>query len=91
MRPQMFARGEVKSAVHRDATLVPKDAVLFDPVTRKARVFVALDKKAVEKEVKVGFSNPKLVEVTNGGVTTGDKVIVEGQTTLQDGDPIRVK
>jgi multidrug efflux pump subunit AcrA (membrane-fusion protein) len=77
--------------VHRAATLVPKDAVLFDPGTRKARVFVAKSGKADQREVRVGFSNPRYVEIIGDSVTTSDKVIVAGQTSLQDGDTIRVQ
>ena len=91
MRPQMFARGRVLADVHRNTTLVPKDAVLFEPGTGKARVFVAKNNKAEEREVRVGLTNPKLVEITNGAVTPNDKVIVAGQISLQDGDPIRTK
>jgi RND family efflux transporter MFP subunit len=91
MRPQMFARGRILADVHRAATLVPKDAVLFDPGTRKARVFVAKSGKADQREVRVGLSNPRYVEIIGDAVTTSDKVIVAGQTSLQDGDTIRVQ
>lgn len=90
MRPQMFARGRVKTAVHANATLVPKDAVIFDPMKQSASVFVAKDGKALEREVHVGLTDPKQVEVTSG-VAVGDKVIVAGQSALQNGDPIRTR
>ena len=91
----MFARGEIRTAVHPNATLLPKDAVLFDP-GKAPRVFVVSGdnskaQKAKEREVKIGFTNPSVVEVTNGAVKNGDKVIVAGQTALQDGDLVRVQ
>jgi RND family efflux transporter MFP subunit len=91
MRPQMFARGKILSDIHRNATLVPKDAVLFDPGSKKAHVFVAKGGKADQREIQVGFTNPKFVEAIGGDLTTSDKVVVAGQTTLQDGDAIRVQ
>ena len=48
MRPQMFARGQIKTAEHRDTVLIPKDAVIFDPMKQSASVFLAKDGKAVK-------------------------------------------
>jgi RND family efflux transporter MFP subunit len=91
MRPQMFARGSILIDTHQNATLVPKDAVLFDAVTGKSRVFVTdSGGKAKERAVQVGFSNPSAVEVL-GGVKPGEKVIVAGQTALQNGDVVRIQ
>jgi RND family efflux transporter MFP subunit len=121
LRPQMFARGSILIDTHRNATLVPKDAVLFDPVNNRTRVFVtettalvpssetpkmsegvlrkslALDKGglrvatiAKERMVKIGYSDPKYAEVLSG-VKPGDKVVIAGQSALQDGDKIRIQ
>jgi len=90
MRPQMFARGDILVNTHRNAVLIDKDAVLFDPAINKTRVFVAESGKADERNVKVGYSNPKQVEILSG-VSASDKVITNGQTALQDGDPIKVQ
>ena len=92
MRPAMFARGSILIDTHRDTTLLPKQAVIFDPTSNRTRVFVASPEgKAVERDISIGYMNPKYVEVRNGAVTPKDKVIVAGQTTLQNGDPIRVQ
>jgi RND family efflux transporter MFP subunit len=91
MRPQMFARGSVLIDTHQDATLVPKDAVIFDPANNRTRIFVAQGgTKAVERSVRTGYSNPEFVEIISG-VNSGEKVITAGQTTLQNGDAIRVQ
>jgi HlyD family secretion protein len=90
MRPQMFARGSILVDTHHSTVLVDKDSVLFDPANNKTRVFVAENSKAKERVVKVGYSNPKQVEILNG-VSAGDRVITNGQTALQDGDPIKVQ
>jgi HlyD family secretion protein len=92
MRPQMFARGSILIDTHANTTLVPKDAVLFDATSNRNRVFIAAsDGKAQERQVRVGYTNPQFVEVLRNDVKPGEKVIVEGQTSLQNGDAIRVQ
>ena len=44
-----------------------------------------------KREVHVGYSNPEFVEILDNGVRPGEKVIIAGQTALQNGDPIRVQ
>jgi HlyD family secretion protein len=91
LRPQMFARGSILIDTHRNTTLVPKDAVLFDPVNNRTRVFIADGGgKAEERMVKIGYTDPKYAEVLSG-VKPGDKVVIAGQNALQDGDKIRVQ
>jgi len=63
--------------------------VIYDTVNNKTRLFVVSGGKAEEKEITVGYSNPKSVEVLGGTIKPGDKVIVAGQNTLQNGDTIR--
>jgi len=89
LRPQMFARGSILIDTHRQAVVVPKDAVLFDPVNNTARVFVS-NGKAEEREVEVGYSDPKFVEILQG-IRPGEKVVTVGQNALQNGDKIRVE
>lgn len=92
MRPQMFARGSVLINTHSNAVLVPKDAVIFDPVNNRTRIMVAGGKeKAEERKVQTGYTNPQSVEIINGSVKPGEKVITLGQAALQDGDPIKVQ
>jgi hypothetical protein len=90
MRPQMFARGDILVNTHRNAVLVDKDAVLFDPANNKTRVFVVENDRAVERVVKVGYTNPEQVEILNG-VAAGEKVITNGQAALQNGDLVKVQ
>jgi len=92
LRPQMFARGSLLIDKHTNTVLVPKDAVLFDAETGKNRLFVADSSgKASEKVVHIGYSNPQTVEILDGTVHAGDKVIVAGQTSLQNGDKVKVQ
>jgi HlyD family secretion protein len=89
-RPEMFARGRILIDTHQNTTLVPKDAVLFDPLNNQARLFVAPNGRAEERRVQVGYMNPQYVEILSG-VKPGEKVIVAGQNALQNGDWITVK
>ncbi len=90
LRPQMFARGNILIDTHRAATLVPKDAVIFDPSSRSARVFVTDGKVATDRPIKTGYVNPDYVEAVSG-LQPDDKVIVSGQSALQSGDRVNVQ
>lgn len=90
LRPQMFARGSILIDTHTNTTLVPKDAVLFDPVAGRDRVFVASGGKAQERMVRTGYMNPESVEVLSG-VHPGDAVVIAGQTVLQNGDAVAIQ
>lgn len=91
LRPQMFARGRILLDTHRGTVLVSKDAVIFDPARGKSRAFVMLaTKKAQEREVKVGYTDPTQIEIL-AGIKPGESVVVQGQSNLQDGDTVRVE
>jgi RND family efflux transporter MFP subunit len=91
LRPQMFARGSILIDTHKNAVLVPKDAVLYDPVNNRTRVFVAKgDNQAEERQVSIGYSNTQYVEILSG-IRENEKVIVVGQNGLQNGDKIKVQ
>src|SRR5258708_19100023 len=92
MRPQMFARGSILIDTHANTTLISKDAVLFDASSNRNRVFIpTADGKAQERQVRVGYTNPPFVEGLQNDVKTGEKVIIEGQTSLKNGDAIRAQ
>jgi RND family efflux transporter MFP subunit len=90
LRPQMFARGRILIDTHRGTVLVPKDAVVFDPVGNRSRVFVKSGDRVRERIVRVGFSTPEKVEIVSG-VSEGEEVVTAGQTVLQDGDTVQVQ
>lgn len=86
--PGMFARGSVITAVHPSAVVVPKDAL----VKREGKTFVFVTVKdiATQRDVTLGASDDTAVQVISG-VQPGDKIIIEGQQTLKDGDKLVVK
>lgn len=90
LRPQMFAHGSILVATHRRATLVPKDAVLFDVERHEARLFTVRGQHAHEVKVETGFMTPQDVEILKP-IRPGDVVVVAGQNTLQDGDLVTIR
>src|SRR5207237_2746439 len=91
LRPQMFARGGILIDTRRGATVVRKEAVLYDPATKTARVFISKPSGvAEERKVTTGYTDDGYVEVVSG-VRPGEQVIVTGQSTLQTGDKVRIE
>ncbi|HEY3081798.1 MAG TPA: efflux RND transporter periplasmic adaptor subunit [Chloroflexota bacterium] len=87
LRSGMFADVKIVTEEKTDAVLVPKDALIQR--AGKAVVFVVADGRAKQVEVPIGLSDEKNVEIPSG-VKAGDQVIVAGQATVNDGDPVRV-
>jgi RND family efflux transporter MFP subunit len=88
LRPQMFARGNIVLAVHRNTVLIPREAAM-NVNGNKATVFVVHGKKAAQENVELGFFNPQSYEVLKG-VQSGDKVVTIGQGEIQDGTPVDI-
>lgn len=87
LRPGMFARGAVSVRVVEDAKVVPLDAVV-----RRAGedvVFVIEGDTAKLRKVKLGIKEGGFVQVTN--VTAGEKVVVSGQTELDEGSKVLIE
>ena len=66
-------------AVHRDALIKERGKVF---------VFIAND-RAIKTEVRTGMESGSMVEVLSG-LNTGDRVVVNGQNLLADGDLVQV-
>ncbi|MGC8667124.1 MAG: efflux RND transporter periplasmic adaptor subunit [Chthonomonadales bacterium] len=90
LRPQMFAHGSILVATHRGATLVPKDAVVFDVERHEAHLFTVRGQHAHQVQVDTGFVTPSDVEILRP-IRPGDVVVVAGQNTLQDGDLVTIR
>ncbi len=89
LRPGMYVDVALVTAVHSEALLVPKRALVYDA----DQVFVfrlQADGKHVERLRVV----PRLEDRTNvepaGGLAPGDKVVVAGQAGLKDGALVRM-
>jgi len=87
-RPGLYAEGEIVVKQRQRVPLIPKDALL----ARGGRtvVFVVDSEKAHQREVKVGLTDAARAEILSG-LSPGDKVVVEGAATLNDGDKVMVQ
>jgi RND family efflux transporter MFP subunit len=85
LRPGMFARGVITTAVRSNVLQVPDRAVLL--ASGKKIVFVVKDGQAVRREVTVGEQQGGLAEVVEG-LEAGDQVIVEGHEGLTDNQAV---
>ncbi|MBF8983688.1 efflux RND transporter periplasmic adaptor subunit [Lutibacter sp. B2] len=88
LKSGMYAIVEVIVDNHKDALAVPKKAVIKE--NEQYYVFLEVDKKAVKKEVKLGFSSDEYYEILEG-VKKDEKVIVVGNDKLEDGKLVEVK
>lgn len=87
LRPGMYVEVELVTAVHDDALLVPKRALVYD--NDQAYVF-RLKERRVER-IRV---TPRLEDADNvepdGGLSAGDELVVAGQAGLKDGGLVRL-
>jgi RND family efflux transporter MFP subunit len=67
---------------------VPKAAVRT--VDGRTIVFVVRDGRLERRAVRTGNENGDVMEVLSG-VTAGERVVIEGPPTLQDGDRVRIQ
>lgn len=92
LRPQMFARGQITLGTHRNAVVIPREAVLDmqdDGTKRTGSVFVVENSKAHKVSVTLGYTNTIEDEILSG-VKAGDAVVTVGQAQIQEGDPVQV-
>ncbi len=87
--PGMYVRALIDEAVNSNAVLVPQQAVQRDPKGNATSLVVNAENK-VEKRV---LTTDRVIGDTwlvNSGLSTGDRVIVEGVNKVRVGDTVRV-
>ena len=89
LRPGMFARvyidmGEV------EAFVVPASAVLLQQGTNDRYIFVADGNTAMRRLVKLGKRFDDRVEIAEGDIKEGDKLVIDGQARLTEGQSIEI-
>ncbi len=89
LKPGMFVRvsmdlGEVETFV------VPANTVLLQEGTDIRYVFLARGDTAERMEVKLGKRFDDKLEIISSGISEGDKLIIEGQARLVNGDRIDI-
>jgi membrane fusion protein (multidrug efflux system) len=88
LRPGMYVDVELVTAVHDDALLVPKRALVYD--NDQAYLFRLKEGRVVERvAVATALENAEFVE-PRGGLNPGDQVVVAGQSGLKDGGKVRL-
>lgn len=80
IKPGMFGRISVVFDQRENALQIPRSAIIEELGTTS--VFVVVDDTAVRKQVKTGFSNNGLIEITDG-LSDDDRVITVGQIGLK--------
>lgn len=87
LRAGMFVTATIDAQVHKDATVVPTDAVFQR--NNQNYVFVVQDNVAKQTPVTLGLSNANLTEITTG-IPVGALVVIQGLQGLNDGDRVNV-
>lgn len=88
LKPGMFAEVDLVTNQRSRVVTIPSEAVLGR--AGKPKVFVLEGGVARERSVKMGLSDGKSVEVTEG-LKAGDQVIVAGQNLVSDNLPVSIQ
>jgi RND family efflux transporter MFP subunit len=86
-RPGDFAEVAIETDRHIDTLLVPRIAVVSEK--GEQAVFVAEGDRAVRRPVTVGFQDERHAEILEG-LAEGEPVVVQGQRSLKDGQPLQI-
>ena len=86
--PGMFVRARLAQSINQRAILVPQTAVSRDPKGNATVIIVGPGNKAVQKTVKADRAQGAYWVVT-AGLNPGDKVITQGLSKLQQGQPVK--
>ena len=85
--PGMFARVEIVKQDIPDSLSVPIYAIISN--NNSHSVFVEYEDLAVKKEIEPGIQDGWMVQVKKG-LTKGEKVVITGQRSLNDGQRLNV-
>ncbi|MDR1731378.1 MAG: efflux RND transporter periplasmic adaptor subunit [Synergistaceae bacterium] len=88
LRPGMFGRASIVEKEFRDVVLVPESAIQSG--SEGQFVFFENDGAARLQKVKTGLRQGNYLQVTEG-VVSGDRVIVFGGASLNDGDRVTIQ
>jgi len=85
LKPGGYAAVTVTVAIHRDAAVIPEEALI--PTRTGYKVFVVEDQVARLREVTPGLRQPGRVEIT-AGLKPGETVVRSGHINLHQGSRI---
>jgi membrane fusion protein (multidrug efflux system) len=86
LKPGMYARMSVTIDSRKNATLVPKSAVV-DYESKRGVFTMTADNKALFQPIEIGIEDESRVEARNG-VAEGAKLVTSGASSLRDGDTL---
>jgi RND family efflux transporter MFP subunit len=99
LKPGMFAQVTVTTGVLQNVILAPRYAVLEsttlqrqnseDKVVTHYFVYIAVDGKAVQRQLQTLYINHTQMAVAEG-ITAGEQLIVSGQNNVRDGSVIDI-
>lgn len=87
LKPGMFARVSLVLGRRENALVVPEQAIV--PLGNDNYVYRIVDGKAVLAKVEVGTRRIGEVEI-KGGLSAGDRIVIDGQLKLKPGVPVKV-
>ncbi len=87
LKSGMFARIEILASQHKNALVLPQDAIVYENGANYA--FLTDDSIARKKKVTLGIMQDGAIEILDG-INEGQSVIVFGQQGLKDGTPVEV-
>ena len=87
IKPGMFVKVELTTEEKADVMAVKSESVVLK--NDKTIVYVVQDDKAVAKEVVTGLDTGVDIEILKG-LEPGDKVIIKGQTLVDEGHKVKV-
>jgi membrane fusion protein (multidrug efflux system) len=87
LRPSMYAMVRLGVDTHKDAMLIPVEALVMEKAN--ASVFIVDNGKAKKKKIQIGFNDGANVEVSNG-LAGSEQVILPGNLALADGAPVTI-
>jgi membrane fusion protein (multidrug efflux system) len=87
--PGMYVSVELVTAVHDDALLVPKKALVYD--ADQIFVFRVTDDGTAERLLlETVLEDRENIEPVAGKVEEGDRIVIAGQAGLKDGSSVRI-
>lgn len=89
LKPGMFAKVTITVAVHENAILIPRSAVIEDSARNARSVFVVDDGFSERRQVEFGLSQGPIIEIATG-ISDAEQVVVAGQHSLKDGETVKV-
>lgn len=88
--PGMIADINITTGNIQNAVIIPSSAVVRDPDNINYVFILKENKTAFKKRVNISSITGASDIIVNEGLQSGDKLIVSGQTNLEDGSPVKL-